>query len=65
VSSLERLVSFLLAQYRWGFHPLKLLVALLIPIVIVWVADRYVRRRSDALALHEAELRRLPKGRRR
>ena len=65
MSSLERLVSFLIAKYRWGLHPLKLLVALLLPIVILWVADRYVRRRSESLALQEAELRRLPKSRRR
>jgi hypothetical protein len=65
VHPLERLVTFITAQYRWGLHPIKLLVALLLPIVFVWVADRYIRRRSDALAAREAELRRLPRIRRR
>jgi hypothetical protein len=65
VLPLERLVTFVTAQYRWGLHPLKMLVALLLPIVIVWIADRHVRQLSKELAAHEAKLRRLPRIRRR
>jgi hypothetical protein len=65
VSPIEQLVTFITAQYRWGLHPLKLLAALLLPIVLLWIADHHVRRRSESLAAEEARLRRLPKSRRR
>jgi hypothetical protein len=64
VNPLERLVDFVAARYRWGLHPLKLLVALLIPVVIVWLADRYVRARTETLAVRDKERRRLPRVRR-
>jgi hypothetical protein len=44
VSSIERLVDVLAAQYRWGLHPFKVFVALALPVVIVWLADRRLRR---------------------
>ncbi|MEO6525917.1 MAG: hypothetical protein ABIP93_04780 [Gemmatimonadaceae bacterium] len=65
MSPLERLVGFVIAQYRWGLHPLKLLVALLLPIVLLWAADWHVRRRSASLAAHEPARRKLPRTRRR
>ena len=41
---LERLITFVTAQYRWGLHPLKLIAALVLPILLLWVADWQVRR---------------------
>jgi hypothetical protein len=38
------LVTFVTAQYRWGLHPLKLVAALVLPQLVVWIADRRVRR---------------------
>jgi hypothetical protein len=64
VTPLEQLVSFVAARYRWGLHPLKLLVALLIPVVIVWIADRRLRDHSDSLASRDKAKRRLPRARR-
>jgi hypothetical protein len=49
VPEIERLVDLLSAQYRWGAHPFKLLVALLAPVLIVWVADRRLRALSEAI----------------
>jgi hypothetical protein len=65
VTTLERLVEFLAAQYRWGLHPLKLFAALLVPVVIVWLADRRLRARTAALVQEEERVRRLPRARRR
>ena len=62
---LERLVDFLTAQYRWGMHPLKLAVALAVPVVIVYVADRRIRRLAAVVAAEEDRVRRLPRIRRR
>jgi hypothetical protein len=64
VTPLERLVSFVAAQYRWGLHPLKLLVALVLPIAFVWIADRRIRQRSEELSSQEEKLSRLPRIRR-
>jgi hypothetical protein len=55
VSAIERLVELLAAQYRWGLHPLKLLVALLAPVLIVWVADRRVRALAGTIVGWEEE----------
>ena len=49
MSLLERLVDFLAAQYRWGLHPLKLVVALAAPVLIVYLADRRIRRLAAAV----------------
>jgi len=65
VSLLERLVDFLAAQYRWGMHPLKLAVALAVPVVIVSLADRRIRRLAAVVAADEERVRRLPRIRRR
>ena len=65
MSALERLIDVLAAQYRWGLHPLKVLAALLAPVVIAWLADRWLRARAGAIADDEARLRGLPRVRRR
>jgi hypothetical protein len=65
VSLLERLVSILAAQYRWGLHPLKLAVALAAPVLIVYLADRRIRRLAAVVEAEEEHARRLPRIRRR
>jgi hypothetical protein len=64
VSTFERLVQLLAAQYRWGLHPMKLLAALLAPVLIVWLADWRLRVRAEAIGEEEARIRRLPRIRR-
>jgi len=64
VSLLERLVDLLAAQYRWGLHPLKLGTALAAPVLIVYLADRRIRRLA-AVSADEERVRRLPRIRRR
>jgi hypothetical protein len=54
VSAIERLVDVVAGQYRWGLHPLKVLIALLLPLVIVWLADRRLRTHSQPLVGDEA-----------
>jgi hypothetical protein len=65
VSLLRRLIDFLAAQYRWGMHPLKIAVALAAPVVIVYLADRRVRRLVAVAATEDERVRRLPRLRRR
>ena len=65
MSLYERLVDFIAAQYRWGLHPLKLAGALAAPVLIVYVADRRVRRLAALVAAEEERVRRLPRIRRR
>jgi len=50
VEDLERLIKLVVAQFRWGVHPLKMAIALLLPVLIVWLADRRIRRLSSAAA---------------
>jgi len=50
VSAIEQLVDLLAAQYRWGFHPLKLLGALLAPVLVVWLFDRRLRALASTIA---------------
>lgn len=64
MSLLERLIDFLAAQYRWGMHPLKLAVALVVPVVIVYLGDRRIRRLAAHVAAEEERVRRLPRIRR-
>jgi hypothetical protein len=64
VSLLERLIGFLAAQYRWGMHPLKLAAALAAPVVVVYLADRRIRRLAAVVAAEEERVRRLPRVRR-
>ena len=65
MSLLSRLIDFIAAQYRWGLHPLKIAVALAVPVVIVYLADRRVRRLAAIVAAEEEQVRRLPRTRRR
>ena len=65
MSLLERLVDLLAAQYRWGLHPLKLGTALAAPVLIVYLADRRIRRLAAAVSADEERARRLPRSRRR
>jgi hypothetical protein len=46
VSVLEQLIKFVTAQQRWGLHPIKVAIALLLPVAIVWLADWRIRRLS-------------------
>jgi hypothetical protein len=64
VSTIQRLVDILLGEYRWGLHPLKVLIALVMPALIVWLADRQLRERTEAIE-EEEPVRRLPRTRRR
>jgi hypothetical protein len=65
VSPLERLVEFFAAQYRWGLHPFKLVLALAAPVLVVYLADRRLRRLAAVVAAEEERLRQLPRIRRR
>ena len=65
MSLLTRLIDFVAAQYRWGLHPLKLAIALAVPVLLVYLADRRVRRLAAVVAAEEERVRRLPRIRRR
>jgi hypothetical protein len=65
VTAFQRLIDFLAAHYRWGLHPLKLTVALLAPVLVVWLADRRLRGLAGTIEEEDARLRRLPRIRRR
>jgi hypothetical protein len=65
VPAIERLVEILAGEYRWGLHPLKVFVALLVPALIVWLADRRLRARTEVIQKEEEQVRRLPRTRRR
>jgi hypothetical protein len=64
VSLLERLVDFVAAQYRWGLHPLKIVAALAAPALIVYLADRRIRRLAAAVAAEEERVHGMPRSRR-
>ena len=53
MSAIERLVDILAGGYRWGSHPLKVFVALVVPALIVWLADRRLRVRTEAIEEEE------------
>jgi hypothetical protein len=65
VIDLDRLVELLAAKYRWGLHPFKLLIALIAPVLAVWLADRRLRALASATAEQKPPARRLPRARRR
>ena len=65
MSTIERLVEILAGGFRWGLHPLKVLVALVVPVLAVWLADRRLRVRTEAIEQEEERVRRLPRIRRR
>ncbi|HEV7992659.1 MAG TPA: hypothetical protein VGP25_12595 [Gemmatimonadaceae bacterium] len=50
---LERLIRLVTATHRWGLHPFKVAVALLLPVFILWMADRRIRHLWSAAADHE------------
>jgi len=53
VPTIEQLVELLAARYRWGLHPFKFFVALLAPVVVVWIADWRLRALAGRIAAHE------------
>ena len=63
--TIERLVDVLAGEYRWGLHPLKVFVALVVPALIVWLADRLLRARTSVIEEEQKRVRRLPRTRRR
>ena len=65
MSLLTRLIDFVAAQYRWGLHPLKVALALAVPVLLVYLADRRIRRLAGVVAAEEERVRRLPRIRRR
>ena len=65
MQAIERLADFLAEHYRWGLHPLKLMAALLAPVLVVWLADRRLRGLSKNVEESDARIRRLPRLRRR
>jgi hypothetical protein len=46
VSGLEQLIKLITAQHRWAIHPVKVAIALLLPVMILWLADWRIRRLS-------------------
>lgn len=44
---------------------MKVLVALLVPVAVVWLADRRLRALTAAVEMEEARIQRLPRIRRR
>jgi hypothetical protein len=65
VSSLAELVDFIRERIPWGLHPLKLAVALLVPVVMLWLAERRLSALSAGIAEEDAARRKLPRIRRR
>jgi hypothetical protein len=65
VTSIDRLVELFAGHYRWGLHPLKVLIALLLPVAMIWIADRRVRVLDESIAERDRTARRLPRTRRR
>ena len=46
MSDFERLIKLLTAQVRWGLHPIKLAIALLLPVAILWIAHWRIQHLS-------------------
>jgi hypothetical protein len=65
VPTIGQVVETLAGQYRWGLHPWKVLVALLAPVVVAWLADRRLRDLTAAIETEDARIQRLPRIRRR
>jgi hypothetical protein len=61
VPAIERLVDLFAEQYRWGLHPVKMFAALLSPVLIIWLADRWLRARAEPIGEEDARIRRLPR----
>ncbi|HKP14654.1 MAG TPA: hypothetical protein VJT85_01250 [Gemmatimonadaceae bacterium] len=60
MSAIERLIDILAGAYRWGLHPLKVFVALVMPALIVWLADWRLRVRTRAIEQAEDRVRQQP-----
>ncbi|MEO8563444.1 MAG: hypothetical protein ABI601_15290 [bacterium] len=54
---LEQLIKLITAQYRWGLHPIKVVIALVLPVAILWTADWRIRRLSKELARRDSATR--------
>ena len=65
MSALGQLVGLLTERMPWGMHSVKLVGALLVPVILVWLADRRVSALSATIASEEAARRELPRIRRR
>lgn len=65
MQTIQRLVDLLAGGYRWGLHPLKVFVALVVPALVIWLADRWLRVRAEAIEAEEERVRQLPRVRRR
>jgi hypothetical protein len=64
VSSLRELVDLVTERIPWGLHSLKLAAALLVPAMLVWLADRRVSMLAARIAEEDAARRKLPRIRR-
>lgn len=65
MTPLEQLVAFVVAKTRWGLHPFKVFLALLLPVVMLWLADWWLRHRVPMEAPSSAKPVKLPRIRRR
>ena len=65
MQTIQRLVDLLAGGYRWGLHPLKVFVALVVPALVIWLADRWLRARAEAIEAEEERVQQLPRVRRR
>ena len=50
MSDLERLIKLLTAQVRWGLHPIKVAIALLLPVAMLWIAHWRIQHLSRTRA---------------
>lgn len=64
MSSLRELVDLVTERIPWGLHSLKLAAALLVPLMLVWLADRRARALAAKVADEDAARRKLPRIRR-
>ena len=65
MSSLAELVDYVTERIPWGLHPLKLAAALLVPVILLWLAERRLSVLSARIAEEDAARRKLPRIRRR
>jgi hypothetical protein len=65
VPSVAELVDWVSERIPWGLHPLKVAAALLVPVFLIWLADRRASALSARIAEEDAARRKLPRIRRR
>jgi hypothetical protein len=65
VTPLEQLVAFVAAKTRWGLHPFKVFLALLLPVLLLWLADWWLRHRAPMEPTAPGTAVKLPRIRRR